>query len=143
MTHQNILWRATSGLGDAVRSRYVRLLSICWCSATKGFAAPNDYQILTDKLPFHEKNSDIVIFQSLLKGESPGEYNLLLSLVPDASKPEHASTLRLLHSYLPLCWASEPRKRPLISVLLRQVFMFSFESDPGDSVVVRAISYRR
>ncbi|KAG8915075.1 hypothetical protein FRC00_008153 [Tulasnella sp. 408] len=60
---------------------------------------------------------------------------MLLDLVPDAPKEEYASTLRFLVPYLPLCWEYEPIKRPPISLLRRQVFMFSFEEEAGESVV--------
>ncbi|KIO17629.1 hypothetical protein M407DRAFT_32688 [Tulasnella calospora MUT 4182] len=91
--------------------------------------------ILTKKQPFHSHTSDIRIILSLVNRDSPGRSEMLLDLVPDAPKPEYASTLRLLHSYIPLCWEYEPRKRPSISLLRQQAFMFSFEIDAGDSVV--------
>ncbi|KAG8974265.1 hypothetical protein FRC05_007689 [Tulasnella sp. 425] len=92
-------------------------------------------QILTDKRPFEECEGGLQVFSSIIQRKAPGQPDMLLSLVPDAPKPEYASTLRLLHSYLPLCWEYEPKKRPPISLLRHQVFMFSFEEDAGDSVV--------
>lgn len=91
-------------------------------------------QILTDEQPF--KGNGPIIY-SILHRRVPGRAELLLDLVPRAPKPEYASTLRLLHSYLPLCWRYEPIKRPRTSALRQQVFMFSFEEEVGDSVVVR------
>ncbi|KAG8974268.1 hypothetical protein FRC05_007692 [Tulasnella sp. 425] len=91
--------------------------------------------ILTDKRPFDEGKRSLQVFNSIIQRKLPGQPDILLSLVPDAPKPEYASTLRLLHSYLPLCWEYEPKKRPPISLLRCQVFMFSFEDDAGDSVV--------
>lgn len=98
-------------------------------------------QILTDKMPFDKAPDRPTLIFSIIRRSAPGELDLLLGLVPDAPKPEYASTLRLLHSYLPLCWDSEPRKRPPMSLLRRQAFMFSFENDAGDSVVVRVPPY--
>ncbi|KAG8955100.1 Receptor-interacting serine/threonine-protein kinase 3 [Tulasnella sp. 424] len=91
--------------------------------------------ILTDKRPFDDSEGDLQVFNSLIQRKAPGQPDMLLSLIPDAPKPEYASTLRLLHSYLPLCWEYEPKKRPPISLLRCQVFMFSFEDDAGGSVV--------
>ncbi|KAG8955094.1 hypothetical protein FRC04_009551 [Tulasnella sp. 424] len=96
--------------------------------------SPRNVTILTDKRPFDEYG-DYQVFYSIVQREAPGQPDMLLSLVADVPKPEYASTLRLLHSYLPLCWEYEPRKRPSISLPRRQVFMFSFEDDAGDSVV--------
>ncbi|KAG8917003.1 hypothetical protein FRC01_002726 [Tulasnella sp. 417] len=93
------------------------------------------FEILTRDEPFHQYKSNSAILAALLRRNAPGRAESLLDLVPDASKPEYASTLRLLHSYIPLCWEYEPRKRPSTSLLRRQALMFSFESDPGDSVV--------
>ncbi|KAG8955098.1 hypothetical protein FRC04_009555 [Tulasnella sp. 424] len=91
--------------------------------------------ILTNKPPFDESEGMFGYISSIFQRKAPGQPDMLLSLVPDAPKPEYASTLRLLYSYLPLCWEYEPNKRPPISLLRRQVFMFSFEDDVGDSVV--------
>ncbi|KAG8916810.1 hypothetical protein FRC01_002860 [Tulasnella sp. 417] len=93
------------------------------------------FEILTREEPFHQWKSNSAILAALFRRNAPGQPESLLDLVPDASKPEYASTLRLLHSYIPLCWEYEPRKRPSTSLLRRQAFMFSFESDAGDSVV--------
>lgn len=79
---------------------------------------------------------------SIVSRHAPGQPEMLLDFVPDVPKPEYASTLRLLHSYLPLCWEYEPRKRPPISLVRRQAFMFSFDEDAGDSVVVRLSANR-
>ncbi|KAG8974266.1 hypothetical protein FRC05_007690, partial [Tulasnella sp. 425] len=102
-----------SGIGDALLSK----------------------QILTNKPPFNEDKGEFNVLKSIIQRKAPGQPDMLLSLVPDAPKPEYASSLRLLHSYLPLCWEYEPNKRPPISLIRRQVFMFSFEDDIGDSVV--------
>ncbi|KAG8974269.1 hypothetical protein FRC05_007693 [Tulasnella sp. 425] len=91
--------------------------------------------ILTEIRPFNERETWFQIYSSIIRREAPGPLDKILDLVPSAPKPEYASTLRLLHSYLPLCWDYEPRQRPPISLLRRQVFMFSFEDDAGDSVV--------
>ncbi|KAG8974267.1 hypothetical protein FRC05_007691 [Tulasnella sp. 425] len=93
------------------------------------------FEIITNKRPFADREGDVQVLNSIIQRKAPGQPDILLSLVPNAPKPEYASTLRLLHSYLPLCWEYEPKKRPSISLLRRQVFMFSFEDDAGDSVV--------
>ncbi|KAG9027114.1 hypothetical protein FS837_004372 [Tulasnella sp. UAMH 9824] len=93
------------------------------------------FEILTGDKVFKEKQTELLIVYALLQRQPPASPARLLSLVPEAPKPEYASTLRLLHSYIPICWDSEPRKRPSISLVRRQAFMFSFETDAGDSVV--------
>ncbi|KAG8916809.1 hypothetical protein FRC01_002859 [Tulasnella sp. 417] len=86
--------------------------------------------------PFGQRGGlTAMLLRSMINRDPPGPPETLLDLVPGAPKPEYASTLRLLHSFIPLCWDYEPRKRPQISLVRRQAFMFSFESDAGDSVV--------
>ncbi|KAG9041839.1 hypothetical protein FS837_011688 [Tulasnella sp. UAMH 9824] len=67
--------------------------------------------------------------------QPPAPPTQLLRLVPQANKREYASTLRLLHTWIPPCWEYEPSNRPSISLIRQQVFVSSFESDPRDSVV--------
>ncbi|KAG8955092.1 hypothetical protein FRC04_009549 [Tulasnella sp. 424] len=93
------------------------------------------FEILTDKRPFTEPGEEVCLFDSFIDRRAPGRLDTLLDLVPDAPTPAYAFTLRLLHSYLPLCWDYKPRERPPISVLRRQVFRFYFEDDAGNSVV--------
>ncbi|KAG9024496.1 hypothetical protein FS837_005343 [Tulasnella sp. UAMH 9824] len=92
-------------------------------------------QILTGDKVFKERRNNVYIIYALMQQEPPASPARLLGLVPEAPKPEFASTLRLLHSYIPICWEYEPRKRPSISLVRQQAFVFSFESDVGDSVV--------
>ncbi|KIO21817.1 hypothetical protein M407DRAFT_28585 [Tulasnella calospora MUT 4182] len=107
-----------------------------WAWACTTFEASATLEnVLTEKHPFHPHKKAPPIFISIIKRESPGRPEMLLDLVPDAPKPEYASTLRLLHSYIPLCWEYEPRMRPSITLVRRQAFMFSFEGDVGNSVV--------
>ncbi|KAG9040421.1 hypothetical protein FS837_000673 [Tulasnella sp. UAMH 9824] len=96
---------------------------------------PSD--ILTNIRPFQGSGA---IWHSMVDCRAPGPTDLLLDLVPAAPKPEYASTLRLLHSYLPLCWEYEPMNRPQISLLRRHVFMFSFEDEAGSSVVTTLVN---
>ncbi|KAG8955091.1 hypothetical protein FRC04_009548 [Tulasnella sp. 424] len=92
-------------------------------------------QILTDKRPFTACEKGVDVFYSIVSRKAPGQPDVLLGLVPDAPKQEDASALRLLHSYLPLCWDYEPRQRPPISLVRRQVFMDSSVDGAGESVV--------
>ncbi|KAG8993054.1 hypothetical protein FRB90_000802 [Tulasnella sp. 427] len=80
------------------------------------------FHILTDIEPFAAANerSSAVVMLALSRGQIPAQPDKLLDLLATGPAPEYASTLRLLHSYLPLCWAIEPGKRPTISLLNRQ-----------------------
>ncbi|KAG8897139.1 hypothetical protein FRC00_004765 [Tulasnella sp. 408] len=92
------------------------------------------FEILTGDRVFKEKKTDGLILLALFRREQLASPARILGLLPEAPKPEYASTLRLLHSYIPICWEYEPRKRPSISLVRRQAFVFSFENDMGDSV---------
>lgn len=84
-----------------------------------------------------------MVIRAMINRDPPGQPTIILDLVSNAPGPEYASTLRLLHSYIPLCWEYEPNKRPPISLLRRQAFIFSFERDEGDPVVVGSLLYSR
>ncbi|KAG9036571.1 hypothetical protein FS837_001642 [Tulasnella sp. UAMH 9824] len=93
------------------------------------------FEILTSDLVFKHQNSNSAIFRAHLKRALPAPPERLLSLVPQAPKPEYASSLRFLHTHITRSWEYEPRNRPSISLVRQQAFVFSFESDAGNSVV--------
>lgn len=74
----------------------------------------------------------------MINRKVPGRPEILLDLVPEALEPKHASTLRSLHSYLPLCWEYDPRKRLSISLLHQKAFLLSLDgiSEGSQAVVV-------
>ncbi|KAG8921590.1 hypothetical protein FRC01_000177 [Tulasnella sp. 417] len=124
-----VIFQAISGVGDVPFLKQVP--NPCDYAIYSYFLVHISHQILTGERPYEPTG----VLSSIFRLLSPGRPEELLGLVPEAHLPEHASTLRLLHSYIPLVWDYEPRKRPPISLLRRQVFLFSSEAETGDSVV--------
>ncbi|KAG8901763.1 hypothetical protein FRC00_004817 [Tulasnella sp. 408] len=107
--------------------------------ARNGTESPNSNpfniaKILTKEQPFNQHERHGALLCSIIKRCVPGRPEMLLELVPDAPEPKDATALRLFYSYFPLCWEYEPQKRPPISLLHRQVSIFSFVGDTGGSV---------